>query len=89
MRRILYRTWSPRGLQVRPGQPLAEEMGGFVGRPAVEGHERRGDARNTHDVRAPAIGRDGGDFDLIQASTDGLFEMMDGAVHSVGAMICL
>ena len=63
------------------GQPGAELLGGFTGRGTVEGHQGGWHSRNADDVGAPAVGRDGGDLDVIGVTGDDLFEMMNGWCH--------
>ena len=44
-------------------EPVAEVGGGFIGRLAVEGHQRRRHARNAHNMGAPAFFGDPRHFD--------------------------
>src|SRR6266487_164681 len=78
---ILHRPGGVQGSRVRACQPLTEEARGFRRRGAIERHQRRGHARQSDDVRAPAVLRDRRNFDQIDASGDAFFESMDGAGH--------
>ena len=70
-------------LRVGPRQPLAQLVCGFGRGPAVERHQRRRHAREPHDVRAPAVGRDGFDFDQVSPSPDDFFVSMNGGGHDL------
>jgi len=77
MPQILHRGGRLRGARVRAGQPFAELMSGFRRRRTIKRHQRRRDAGDSDDVRAPAILGDVSDFDQVVAAGDRLFEAMN------------
>jgi len=67
---------------MRAGQPVAELARRLRRRGTVKRHQRRGDAGNANDVRAPAILRHRHDFDEVRVSRDGLLIAMNVCGHS-------
>lgn len=61
---------------VRAGQPVAEVRGGFIGRLAIEGHQRGRDTGNAGDLRAPPVVGDASDFDHVLTSRDHGFDTL-------------
>lgn len=51
-------------------QPVGQQGRGFVRRLAVEGHQRRGQAWNPHDLRTPSAVGDARDFNHVLAAGD-------------------
>ena len=70
---------------MRTAEPGGQQPGRFRRRRSIKRHERGRDAGDAHDVRAPAILGNPGDFDQIGASPDGFFETMDGVGHQMSA----
>jgi hypothetical protein len=62
---------------MRARQPFAEALRGGVWRVAVKGHQRSRATRYAHQVRAPSIPADRGDFDEKFTTVDDFFEPMD------------
>lgn len=69
--------------RMRTREPVAQLPRGLVGRPAIKRHERRRDAGQPDDVRAPAILRDGGHFDEVRSPPDRFLKAMYSSVHDV------
>jgi hypothetical protein len=61
---------------IRPLEPLGELFRRGVRRRPVEGHQRRRDSWGSHDVGAPSIAADTGDFDLKCSTANRLAETM-------------
>jgi hypothetical protein len=81
--RDLYRTRTACRASVRAREPAAQLSGGFLRGRAIKGHQGRWHPRDAHDVRAPAVLRDGSDLDEVQTPPDGFFETMNRGGHSV------
>jgi len=60
---------------------------GFLGGPAVEGHQSGRHARNADEVSPPALRRDERHLDRVRLSCDGLFETMDDFGHERGCVL--
>ena len=57
-------------------QPLDELLPGFVGRPAVEGHQSPRSAGHSGDLRPPLVETHAGNLDSVLPAIDGFFEPM-------------
>jgi hypothetical protein len=64
-------------------QPVAQQLRRLGRRSAVKRHQRSGHAGQPHDVGAPTVVRDWGDFDEIRASCDGFLKAMYVSGHVV------
>lgn len=72
---------------VGEAQPAAQLCSRFIGRPAVERHQRPRASRHARDFRTPLVETDRQDFDAILAAIDDLFKTMH--VHGVrGRQLC-
>ena len=70
---------------MRTIEPRRQQPGRLRRRWSVERHERGRDAGSTHDVGAPPILGDAGNFDQIGASPNGFFKAMHRAGHQLSA----
>ena len=73
-----------RHARMRPGQPLAQFLGGLVRRRSIKRHQRCRDSRHSDEVCPPVegVGRD--DLDVVRPTTDGFEEAMNSRVHCYG-----
>ena len=62
-------------------EPATEMLGRFIGRAAVEGHQRTRPAGGFGDLRAPLVHPDGRNLDPVRPAVDDLLEMMHGHVY--------
>ena len=61
-------------------EPATEMFRRFIGRAAVEGHQRTRSAGGFGDLRAPLVHPDGRNLDAVRPAVDDLLEMMHGHV---------
>ncbi len=70
-------------LHLRPGpsvgdpEPASQQVGRFVGRLAVERHQRAGAALSAPDLRAPLVAADARHLDVVRAAIDRLVKAVD------------
>ena len=70
---------------MRNRQPAAQLSGRFVGRLAIERHQRRRSAGCALYVRAPLPGTDVRDLDVVLTAVDGLVVLVKD--HSIPAVV--